>query len=524
MYWSLEKGFQRKKGNDFETFYIGNFAFNDQVNCILDLDKETFLIGTSHTGLLLIKNNRVYHLTPNNETASKNIHSIIIDTKQNYWITTENSIESFQLQGTNILSHRIYNESFGSYILDAGNVNLDKDGYPYWSNGEYKVVYDPSFATSSVKSPLISFKDILINSAKLLDNDQISVLPDQKIEINYKTIYWGRENNLQLTYLLISNPGDTTERSVQNNGKIILTDILPGHYRVLLKATDTNDIYYSSAINITVREFWYNTWTFRIVMGVLIISGIVLYFRQKAKSQLRLNEQLEVKVKEQTQEIEKEKNALIKSYKTIDQQNKEKDVLIDEINHRVKNNLQFISAMVEMQMNNQLSKDAIQALLGTSRRIKAMSLVHELLYNKKEEEGLSMKAYIHELTDNLKEMALDESHQVQIDIFVEDLLMDSKTSLSLGMIISELVSNSFKHAFEGIEDPEVKIQLTKDAAKGVITLSVSDNGNGYQTKPTNKGGLGSRLVDIFSRQLEGEYIIESKDHFSYVLQFKTIES
>jgi two-component sensor histidine kinase len=212
------------------------------------------------------------------------------------------------------------------------------------------------------------------------------------------------------------------------------------------------------------------------------------------------------------------------SYQTIDIQNKEKDVLIEEINHRVKNNLQFIAAILEMQLDSQVSRDAIQALLGTSRRIKAMSLVHELLYTRKDQHGLSMQAYIRELVDNLKEMAVDDADSVNMELEVDDLVLDSKTALPLGMIISELVSNSFKHAFKSIEEPEVRIQFTKDPATGMFRLVVSDNGTGYQQQPGLSGGLGRSLVDIFSRQLEGNYTMHSDGHFIYELQFKKMDT
>lgn len=524
IYWSFDNGFQRKIKDDIETFYIDNKPFDDQVNCVLDAGPEIFFLGTAHSGLLLINKNHVYQISARFENASKNIRSIIADSTQTYWIGTETSIESFHLQGTTITDHKIYTENDGSYILDAENVFLDDNGKPNWSAGEDKLVFNPDLGPPAEKRPLISFKEIIIDSEVLKVNEQISILPNQKINIFYKTIFWGREKGLQLKYLLINNQADTTERMVQNNGNIIISDVLPGKYRILLKASDKNEIYYSAPVNFIVREYWYNSWPFRIILGGLILGVIFIYFKQKARKQFLINKLLEQKVQEQTKTIAKEKDELYKSYQTIDRQNKEKDVLINEINHRVKNNLQFISAILELQLDKQISIDIIQALLGTSRRIKAMSLVHELLYNKPELEGLSIRAYIHELVEHLSEMAIDDSNPVNIKMEVDDLLLNSKTALPLGMIISELVSNSFKHAFKNIEEPEVNIQLKKAPVTGILTLNVNDNGNGYQEKKGFSNGLGRNLVDIFSRQLEGTYTIQSEGHFVYELQFKIIET
>ncbi|MDE3253199.1 MAG: sensor histidine kinase, partial [Bacteroidota bacterium] len=436
------------------------------------------------------------------------------------WISTENGIESFRIKNHSITAHEIYNQTYGAYLTDAENVLLGANGLPYWNVGPKKLVIDTSFMITKKGKPTFSFRNIEIDNRILSPTDKITLHPNQKLTIYYNTIDWGRENNLRLNYLLISNKKDTTERSVQNSGSIIINDVLPGKYRILLKANDNNTIFYSKAIKFTVNDFWFNTWTFRIVFGLLVLSGILFYFRQKAKRQTFLNEQLQKKVHEQTQLIERERDALLVSYHTIDKQNREKDVLIDEINHRVKNNLQFIAAILELQLDKQVSAEVIQALLETSRRIKAMSLVHELLYYKQEQKGLPMQIYIQELVDNLVEMAVDDASPVNIEMDIEDLIMDSKTALALGIIISELVSNSFKHAFENIQEPHIRIQLRKDSDSDFIRLTVSDNGTGFQTQPEFPNGLGSSLVDIFSRQLEGTYTKQTQGFFHYELLFK----
>ncbi|MDB5232421.1 MAG: hypothetical protein JWN76_3226 [Chitinophagaceae bacterium] len=523
---SFADGFQRFTDAGIETLHVGNKAFNDQVNDVLNLDDGTSLWATNSSGLLILKNGKVYQLNTKMGLGSDNIRSVIRDSTGRIWLSTERTIESFVLKDLSVAGHTVFDEANGSYILDAGNVFLDSTGLPYWVDGAKKLVFNNNMLHYKNNRPLFSFKEVSLNDNILSPAHKISMYPDEKIKLDYKTIYWGRENNLRLTYLLISNRNDTTERPAQNTGSIIISDVLPGNYRLLLKGTDTRGVYYSGAVNIAVNNFWYNTWLFRILMAAFILSGIVYYFRQKSRQQLLINETLKRKVSEQTAIIENEKNTLLLSYQTIESQNREKDVLIDEINHRVKNNLEFIAAMMEMQMNNQHSTEAIQALLGTNRRIKAMSLVHELLYNKKDQQGLSMRAYIHELVNSLKEMAIDESSPVDIEMEVDDVVVDSKTALSLGMIISELVSNSFKHAFSNVPEPRVSILLKNDQQTGLFHLVVSDNGNGYRQhqQQASSGGLGTRLVDIFSRQLEGKSTIQTTGQFIYQLEFKTSET
>ncbi len=517
IHWTFTQGIQRLKNESIETFYLNNQPFKDKVNKSVQVDDKKTLWGTDKNGLLLLDGEQIFQFTKANGLLSNTINSMIKDAFGKIWITSDKGVESFELRDHTLYNHEVFNKANGSYLLDPVDVFIDTTGLPYWVIGTKKLVFNPAFTPTKNNKPFLHFTEILVNN-QLTQTNKISIFPDKKISLTYKTIFWGMENNLQLSYLLISNKNDTTERPIQNTDKILLSDVLPGNYKVVLKAINNHDVYYSNPINVIVYNFWYNSWIFRISIGVITLLFVISYFRRKAKQQLKINALLEEKVKEQTATILQEKNTLEKSLHVIDTQNKEKEILIEEINHRVKNNLQFIIAMLEMQMNKQYSKEALQALLSTSRRIKAMSLVHELLYAKPDKAGLSMTSYIYELIDNLKEMAEGgNEHSVDINLSIDDIIFDSRKALSIGMIISELVSNSFKHAFKNIQKPQIFIQLKKNIQTSSIELIVEDNGNGFTTEVTNGTGLGRRLVDIFSRQLEGAYELATQNQFRFKL-------
>lgn len=522
--WTFAQGgVQRFKNESIETLYINDQPFKAKVNKMIQIDPKTVLWGTDNSGLLLFKGDQVFQFTKTNGLSSNTITTLIKDKFGKIWISTEKGIESFNIQNQTLNDHSIFNKANGNYILDAHDVFLDTTGLPYWVYGAKKLVFNPELMHSKKNTPILSFKEIILDTISLQTNN-ISILPNQKITLSYRTIYWGMESNLQLSYLLIANQNDTTERPIQNTDKILISDILPGKYKVLLKAINNNNIYYSSPIDITVNNFWYNTWVFRFTIGALILLSIILYFRKKSLTQIRINNELKIKVKAQTKEIEKEKEALLQSYQTITNQNKEKDVLIDEINHRVKNNLQFISAILEMQVDNQYSREVIEALLGTSRRIKAMSLVHELLNNKYIEKGISIRTYIQELVDNLKEVADTNIQPVQIHLDIEPISLDPKKVLAIGIIISELVSNSYKYAFKDIATPSIHISLKNGDPNKPIVLTVEDNGKGYSSNINPTSGLGRRLVDIFSRQLEANYQLDTNGKFKFQLYINQHDS
>lgn len=206
------------------------------------------------------------------------------------------------------------------------------------------------------------------------------------------------------------------------------------------------------------------------------------------------------------------------SHKELAKKNYEKDTLIQEIHHRVKNNLQFISSLMNMQMKVTDSVQETKTLNDTSRRISAMALVHEMLYNQSDKSGIAVKMYIQELVESLNDLVNSEEDKIQFELTIADEDFNVADAISLGMISSELISNSMKHAFQQIEQPKVKISLIKAVKNGYI-FSYEDNGVGFNNDNMKKQSLGLRLVDIFSRQLKGEYHINGKNGFHYSIQF-----
>lgn len=211
---------------------------------------------------------------------------------------------------------------------------------------------------------------------------------------------------------------------------------------------------------------------------------------------------------------------LRKYNKELAEKNSEKDSLIQEIHHRVKNNLQFISSLINMQLKTAASKKEVQSLNETSRRINAMALVHEMLYNRANQKGISAKYYLEELIDSLYALISSDNQKIVFEMDIADIDLNVSDTISIGMITSELISNSMKHAFKHEEDQVVSISL-KNIADNTYNYTIKDNGRGFKKELNIEGTLGLRLVDIFSRQLKGTYSIDGIKGFTYSLNFKT---
>ncbi len=208
-----------------------------------------------------------------------------------------------------------------------------------------------------------------------------------------------------------------------------------------------------------------------------------------------------------------------KSNKVLLEKNTEKDSLIQEIHHRVKNNLQFVSSLLNMQVKSTQNAEEIEPLTEASRRISSMALVHEMLYNQADQKGISTKYYLEELIENLYSVVKSESQKIEFEMEIEDVLLNISDTISVGMITSELISNSMKHAFQDVVNPTVFLTLKRNT-DGTILYSIRDNGKGFDEKEIRENKLGLRLVDIFSRQLKGTYSITGSAGFRYEMTFK----
>ena len=154
-------------------------------------------------------------------------------------------------------------------------------------------------------------------------------------------------------------------------------------------------------------------------------------------------------------------------------------------------------------------------LKETSRRINTMSLVHEMLYTKDDSGYILLKDYMTELVDKLKDLIYNNEESVKFEMNIDNgIKFNISNSVAIGIITSEVVSNAIKYAFDGIKEPTVHLDLHHTENENHISYTIRDNGNGMDHK--NKGtGLGSRLINIFARQLDAEYEVTSKNGVAY---------
>lgn len=193
-----------------------------------------------------------------------------------------------------------------------------------------------------------------------------------------------------------------------------------------------------------------------------------------------------------------------------------------ELSHRVKNNLQFVSSLLEMQARRADSKDARAALQESETRLQAMALLHRRLYQ--QEEGattVELGSYLEELCGYLQSTYPAEGPPPEIHTEIEPIQADAEQAGRLGLIVNELLTNSFKHAFDEVGQPEVFLGLQK-TEDGNLRLSYRDNGKGMPVgyDVQNSRSLGLKLIHTLSRQLSGSVKVSSEPGARYEFEFQ----
>lgn len=197
----------------------------------------------------------------------------------------------------------------------------------------------------------------------------------------------------------------------------------------------------------------------------------------------------------------------------------EKEILLKEIHHRVKNNLTVIYSLLNLQKKHIHNKDqAISAFDDMRARIISMSLVHEQLYKSKNLSQIAMKHYLHNMAKQLKSM-YTPSKSIEIHLDVDNINLSINNAIPCGMMINEIITNAFKHAFQQTEHPEILVTLKQSQER--IQLTVSDNGCGLPANLDldNPKSMGLRLIHLLVEQLNAQIHITRKNGTTFAFTF-----
>lgn len=199
---------------------------------------------------------------------------------------------------------------------------------------------------------------------------------------------------------------------------------------------------------------------------------------------------------------------------------KQKENLMKEIHHRVKNNFAILVSLINMQLAQTKNPELTRSLINLQLRIRTMALVHEMLYRSGDFEKISFPGYLHSLASVIA--GTFNQRQVELSIHSEEVFMDIETLIPLGLIINELLSNAYKHAFPERQNGKISITFSTNPETGENTLLLKDDGIGLPEglRPDQCKSMGLQVVHILSTQIEGKLEVANNPGASFTITFR----
>ena len=261
--------------------------------------------------------------------------------------------------------------------------------------------------------------------------------------------------------------------------------------------------------DIAARRLFYAGFIF---LGVVILL-IFLRYRNNRIKNLQLSKQKE--------EIDKQNVNLQRLNDTQTLLLNEKEWLLREIHHRVKNNLQVVNSLLVSQAVFLKDRTAIKAMKESQHRIQAMSLIHQKLYNSENHSSIYMPQYVGELVDYLKD-SFNIKQKVFFQLDIEPLWLDVTKVIPLGLILNEIITNAFKYAFPHSLEDKISIELKSEGDK--MMLTVADNGRGLPENyiHSKNDSFGMTLIRGMTEDLEGNFAIENHHGTKITVTFENL--
>ena len=489
----------------FGTIWIGTD------NCVARFDGTKFKSITTKEGL-----------------TSGTVYLINTDNYGNIWVGTNKGLDKISLnEKGEIFSIRNYgkDEGFKGIECNSRATCIDQNGCLWFGTIKGAIKFDP-------KEELIRKEEVPklnITKIKLFYDDVdwklfSDTLSDwYNLPINLKLAY--NKNHLTFDFVGISktlpegikysfllegfdkgwSPYDHINATTYSN-------LPPGKYRFLLKASskagfETKE---PQSFSFEIEAPFWTTWWFTMLSLLIILGGVIGFNKYRKRNHKLYLERLEEIIKQRTAEVIKQRD--------------ENEILLKEVHHRVKNNLQIINSLINIQSDYVNDPKASELFREIRNRIRTISLVHEKLYKSTDYGNINVKEYINMLVENLIDTySINKEVKLKLDLEVQHFNLN--TIIPLGLLLNEIISNSFKYAFSEIENGQIEIQLHKSNFYDEYTLIIGDNGKGYDQKllDSENATLGLELIKILGIQLNGTIERIEKAGTYYILKFKTLK-
>lgn len=488
------------------------------------LDAEgIFWLATNGEGLYRWNRteNKFSHFNITSGFLSDVLYRIEEDNFQHLWISTDNGLIHFNK--TDFSSH-VYRKRDGLSHNEFNRISSfkDKNGIIYFGGMSGINSFDPmDFVNETfiINTPLrITFaskfsskENKLINfTSALLKENKITLNPgDRFLDLTFRLLDFGEDAHLY-AYLI---EGLDKQWSFIKDGSLRLSGLPYGNYHLLLKGQNASGRWSRSEIKIPIevlKPFYLKPW-FYISVVVFLIMLITFFMKLRVYNLEKINLLLEKKVEKRTEEL---KLSL-----------EQKEILFQEVHHRVKNNLQVIASLLQLQNSKTDNEETRMAILESQNRVFSISFIHQNLYKSGSMQGVEMRSFVNELTGHIRNIFHTPDLLIEVKNSISNVVLDIDTAVPFGLLINELMTNSYKYAFQGKKSGTITLSLV-EKGEGIYYFIYEDDGIGMPPgyKIEKAETLGMRLIHQLSRQLAGRFTYMGGQGIKFELEFKDSEA
>jgi two-component sensor histidine kinase/ligand-binding sensor domain-containing protein len=328
------------------------------------------------------------------------------------------------------------------------------------------------------------------------------------IAIGFSGIQYVNPESIKYRYKL--NGYDTGYSTPTNYNYASYTNLPPGKYTLSVIANNNIGQWTQKPLvfKFSVERPYWKTWWFYTLISLSTIAVASFYYYYRKRQVVILEKRLEEEVSKRTLVLKK--------------QNEKIEILIKEIHHRVKNNLQVITSLINLHSGYVKDTKALEVFEESKNRIKSMALVHEKLYETNDLSSISVDDFILKMFNYLKDI-YDETGETILEKNIAVEKLDIDTVIPLGLLVNEIFSNAFKYGLK--DNPLKKISVSMKQIKDKqFEMILSDSGKGfnYEIKRGSKTSFGLELIDLLVNQLNGKITVNTKLKTEYRIQFESI--
>ncbi|MEO5893506.1 MAG: histidine kinase dimerization/phosphoacceptor domain -containing protein [Ferruginibacter sp.] len=442
------------------------------------------------------------------------LYRIESDEENNLWISTDNGLMRFNTKnysvhtylGADGISHNEFNRASSFKANDGRLFFGGLDGI----NAFYPKQFTGDSSQFNIPLRLISFNQFIGSSDRLIDKTS-ELIQQNKITLNPGDKFFTLEFQLldfeessRYAYMIA---GVDKEWNYINENSIRISGLPYGNFNLHIKAQNFKGAWSKNELTIPVNVVtpFYKTWFFYFIILFVLIVLIYgfMYFRTRTLE--KANARLEEIVGKRTLQLQDSLN--------------QKDVLLKEIHHRVKNNLQIISSMLELQAANAEDDLLKQALIEGQTRVRSIALIHHRLYENESLGEIEFGGFLKDLYKQVAAVFQKSEQQAEPFYDVPETNFDIDTIVPLGLLVNELFTNSFKYAFGDNQPGKIWMQMAEPQKKNYI-FTYKDSGPGLPEgfDIQKASSLGLRLIYRLGKQLGGNVLYDQKEN-TFTIKF-----